>query len=747
MSDALERLSRDRAQNRVMSQSEIEDSFRRGGEAIYAGALGAGNQALLGLPEWVVRRGIGDEAVEKWLEDHGSSYRTGEILGTIGSSLIPVGGLAGRGLNLAGKAVQGARTTGNLARLGRGLQATGNFLRGTSPAARTVLGRMGQGVIRGGIEGALESGTRAAFGGRDVLGEAAGGALFGGAAGGLSSGLGEAGKALTELRKATTRPAFLSNVGTTQRSLRQAFEGGQVGGQAFRAGNVDDYLDDFVSFLKKKNVRTADELDDVARAARDDLGRQFEQYNRLDVPKPKDIDVYESITKNKSLNDEMMQIGEADVVKAIDQLTPKITAAGTNTNQLGAAKKIMDRNRPGIPGRDEAQFFAARTIRDNIMDRMSKEAQKAGLRGYQDLGKEWGYNELLGRISKQGDLNIASLNTGSGTAEKTALQKIMGLGAPGGTAGIAALGSDWEDPANIPSNLLKIGLAGVGGAALTGASASARNALMSRLDDLLLAASKNKGLAKVLGGAPAFDKKGNPIMSLITEQQAMTPSIRNLVNVAGRAGFPALNRSDAANRASMTERDRESLAPSEPEQADQIGEAAADAQQTPEGRAEYNSLVQQKLYQRFVEMYPLYAEDDQAFSQFVAGAERASEGFDPRRTAKLLFPREDDRKAFLAAYQTQQTVGQTIPNIGVQTSGLFGRSPLTLEQQGARATLEGAFLEASKLANIEPRDARKILEQVLDSNLSAAEKRQAILNQTRAWNQIGFEKLQAVGLG
>ena len=83
-----------------------------------AAMLGAGDELLFGLPEFVVNQ-IDREGVEKFKREN-EGYGVGEVLGTVGSAFIPLGGLAGSGLSAAGKAIgAGAKAGGIAAKAGQ----------------------------------------------------------------------------------------------------------------------------------------------------------------------------------------------------------------------------------------------------------------------------------------------------------------------------------------------------------------------------------------------------------------------------------------------------------------------------------------------------------------------------------------------------------------------------------------------------------------------------------------------------
>jgi hypothetical protein len=143
---------------------------------IAAGAYSAFNSALFGLPETVVKA-IGDDAadkrLEKWKTENESAMSTGDLVGTVGSMLIP-GGLItkglGKGLSLLGRGAE-ALKLGKLAKgIATGAKALdigGDIIRGT----RTIgegggkLAKVGGMALRGALGAAETSLPRAIISG------------------------------------------------------------------------------------------------------------------------------------------------------------------------------------------------------------------------------------------------------------------------------------------------------------------------------------------------------------------------------------------------------------------------------------------------------------------------------------------------------------------------------------------------------------------------------------------------------
>ena len=721
--DRLAAAARERSENVTASRG-----VERFVEQLPAAAAGAGSGALFGLPEYIAKQ-IDGEGFEDW-ERQNEGFRVGEVAGTIGSAFVPLGGLAGKGLQALGKAAGAGR-------VGAGLTRAGQFLQGTSAADKTAnLGRaITRAAVRGGLEGGAESALRAGFGERDILPEAlagtAGGAIFGGLSGALGRGV----EALTEARKGT-RDAVLSTSGLDTRAVRGGMKKtdfGSKGRTVMSPENLKDELydfvqrnrnilygqeDDIIEALYKKNKSAYDELDRLYRQNSGDIVARTNQYVRDAGPE---------------IAEEIMSTPNA--MRGIEDLGEQLSKTSTLVGKRKRLSEIIKKTGQRIE--DEGLHKAARIMSEALDDEINQLAMASGSRTLQDIGKDWKMQEVFADSIKREGSKLPGAGTGSATAEKTAMQRIMGYGTAGGTsgAGLAALGSDWEDPENIPGNVGKIALAGLLGSGLAGSLGAAKNVGLSGLDSLLRGAMKNPALVEKVSSA-----------------------LQPIASATGRAGVSTLLAADRAGKAVDAREERVQQmelgleAPSRQEGRQEARELGQEAKAEQQGQpSDYMNMVEQKLYQRFASLYPDYAQDEEAFSQFMEGARKASSDFDPKRTAKLLFPREEDRKAYLAALSARQSVDKNLPGVGEKDAGLFGfglgAKQLDEQQLGARATLEGAFLEAAKLANVDAKNARAVLQSIVDGKDSLTKKREKILAQVRAWNEQGFDALTRAGLG
>ena len=93
---------------------------------LLAGGEGAANEALFGAPEWLIRKLGGGADLDAKIAQYKRAHDIGGTVGLVGSSLIPVGGLAKSALGVgaragevgidAARAAKGAETALDLSR-------------------------------------------------------------------------------------------------------------------------------------------------------------------------------------------------------------------------------------------------------------------------------------------------------------------------------------------------------------------------------------------------------------------------------------------------------------------------------------------------------------------------------------------------------------------------------------------------------------------------------------------------------
>lgn len=740
MSDALDRLSREAN----LQRQQVAESIQLAREA--PGILaGAADEALFGLPEFIARA-INDEATENWIRENESGFRKGELVGTIGGSFIPTGALLGRGLGAAGRALQGGGRLGQT--IGRGLTTAGRFMTGANMAGRSIGAQVLGAAGRGAVEGGLESGIRAATNRRDVVGEGLTGAGFGAAGGALGEALRQTRRILPELRKGT-QGSVLGGAGLQSRNLRQALQRSTGAGSAgARIGRVQESLDDITDFVKRHpDLQHSWGRDDVLAAAYDQTRSMYKKLDELyDANKFSIRRAMEEKLTTPTPETEDLLLSTPGAREMLTSLSKRVDAARTMGAKRKTLENIIERTDPArvsMPTeKTQAEFLAARMLRDELDDQVNNLARASGVPDLQQAGKDWKALQALSGSEMRTMSQVPGTGTGSPTFEKALAGSVIG-----GAAGFG--GSSADDPDRIRNTLLTALGGGLAGSALSKTSGKLLQALGTKADDILEAATKNPQIMNLL--STLGRRVGRPI-----------------AQAAGRGGASALAAQSRAQQAEYmpgsTVREpqqlelfgegatgqggAETLASNPEAQAAQVGEATADRNENP---SRYEYLVTQKLYERFAMTFPEYANDAAAFQEFIGYARQASNNFDPTRTAELLFPHPDERKAYLDALENQKFIRQGIGSIRKE-EGIGGiiqgiMNSEDLESRGARETVQGAFVNAAKAANIPSKDAEAIFNRILylfPNNPRAREA--AIYDQMERWNARGFRNLRQAGI-
>lgn len=151
-------------------------------ENLGAGALGAADEALFGIPEFIAKK-VDRKGVQDYIDRHAQAYHTGEAVGTVGSMFVPLPGIGLlKGATGAAKLAKGADTALDVARLAGGAEK--------ATKAGIDWAKLAKLAKTGAISGAAEAGVRGVTSEKkpqDILKDIATGGAFG-AAGGLAGG-------------------------------------------------------------------------------------------------------------------------------------------------------------------------------------------------------------------------------------------------------------------------------------------------------------------------------------------------------------------------------------------------------------------------------------------------------------------------------------------------------------------------------------------------------------------------------
>lgn len=233
----------------------------------------------------------------------------------------------------------------------------------------------------------------------------------------------------------------------------------------------------------------------------------------------------------------------------------------------------------------------------------------------------------------------------------------------------------------------------------------------------------------------------------ISRSMAKTANVLSGLGAAGLQRFGSMVPGVAAAGAARQIKD-ESVAAAEPETPDQaeaadLGAEAAQAVATGDGR-EYGQRIAEIITQKWHEMgmeqyYP------GELPMFMAYARERTDGFAPMKTAQIMYPDEEERKRFLAAYEIATTLSETLPIAQERETRGLGlmdvpqapwlgttpriETPEQLESAAAYQQLANVLgKQAAAAAGAEGKATmeRKLEEIMTDRNLSTEGRRRAI---------------------
>lgn len=671
-------------------------------ESLGAGAAGAASGVLFDIPE-AIAKAVDKKSFEDWKARNATAYGAGQLAGTIGGSFIPVAGLVGKGLKVLGGAGKLAEGTNLLSKAGQGLEKLAS-----APAAGANFGQIASHLgQRAAVESALGEGVRSAAHGDD-LGTIGTNALTSGALGGVvgglaGGGLSQAGKLLQEFRKGT-RLADLERMGYDTKSLRNAlrqtfkqFGGGQTSskGAALKSTKLDDMLDQIQETTKAAGGRGEIDKGDIAEQL---YSKAKEGYGALDDLAEANQGVIHKAISEKAISDNASKFpGRPELENNLNDLISRLEKTPSLSDKRALLQNAVIK---GSRGNDTDLFDAATSLRNNLDSAVNDIAENSGNQSLKELGKQWKVANSLGDAEIRGDLAMQK-GTGSSTNEKAILAGALGIGG----AGAAGASSDWSDPSQIGANLGKTLLAGLGGAALAKGAAKAKTVGMSALDDVLKGALTNGG--KVI----------------------------QKIEQSGSVGGPALGRSVAGAVNQATTQQKQEIA-ANPQALAQVAEV---------NKTAHADLVKARLRQIWDTRFASQFKGEDAFNQFLAGAEQASRGFDPERTASLIYPDQADREAYLAALHGKKAIESNLAQSG-EKAGPFGLLGQTQEAKLAESALESAATDSMKLSGIDSKTATAAVKGILSGGGSLGEKKQKLLAILQKFNPQGFDALKGAGL-
>lgn len=617
-------------------------------EDLAAGGYSALDSALFGIPTLLVKTASKD-AYQK-LKELKERNIVASSIGDIGGAFIPTGGLlakgVGKGLGLGAKAFKAGSKGAQILGKGAQLADTASDIIRTGGALKDAKGLKGIGAaaLRGGLTAAEQVPARL-LSGEQTLPEALGGIALGG---GLGAGFKALGKVLPARKLGVSPEKFaetledtaLSGRGIKTAHMRKALNASAKNLGILGSGKVgygikeaDRMKTATLDMMKKFGLETED---DVAKFLSGEGDKWDEAYEVLKKSGIKVNDIAKSVVDSPEVA-EMITVYGDEAKKAVED----VSALVSKGKDVQSVKKLLQNeiamaNKSGTRV-DAYRAEVAKAIRENIDDTIMDLHPEL-----KQLKETWRDVQPLRQFALEEKLKIdAPATSGSPTqAKQMVAGAVLGAGGSG-----AAQEFDPTDPSTWGSAAGKV-LAGatlgsVGGAMLTKASGGMAQGLLGKTAEGIQAG------AKVLG--PLSAKIASVLGRIGLKEQVGVTTVAG--KMAGKIGKGAV--------------DEETISES-------VGaEAAAPDDIREEATTETNEKYTNVLRSIMQNDYAQYFADQMSYEEFEAEVGKLTDGFNPIKTAAIIFKDPDQRSKYLKDYNVAMKLkGVDVGEIAKQPNAL-----------------------------------------------------------------------------
>ncbi len=598
-----------------------------------AGSYEAANQALMGLPDWLVKTAGGSKNYQDLMKFKAENKMASDIgggIGTVGSFFIP-GGAVAKGLGLGAKALGAGKVA-------EGLGKAGQFL--AKPVAGEGVGKIfaragGQALEQSAVRNALDvsedsQGKEKDLGQRlgNIVGETALGGVLGG---GIGSGLGKitsklgaaktAGTTLGDIKAEnlldTAAQKTLAGIGAQGRDVKRFHI--MSGGGGGKGSKLEANEQKIANLIKKHGITDDPETHDAAEQLYKNTWRAIDA-------------AAESVDPGKVAN----------IVGEIGGEFPKLDRSSLMNFRNSLVQKLDDyKFSTALTPGDMDTYRALRTAKDQLDDQIAKAsgidpktiALGKELKPLNDFLDIMRYRDSVGAVG-------GPVSMGSNTQPKQIMGDVATKMLAGGSAGatIGAAGSSDDDRIK---NALLGGLAGTaGGAAL------------------------QKILAKGLtSGKMGIDRAIG---------KALTPEVAAKLGQAGEKGV------EIAEKAAPGVTAAAAKAPAILADAQREGEALAAAapEAVPGAKLEVNAKFKATIDRALEDTYNRYY-SDMSPDEFMANIKEVTGGLDPAnpKTAQIIAGFDPNvASQYLKEYNTLLKVSTYTPDTGIggTVAGMLG---------------------------------------------------------------------------
>lgn len=651
---------------------------------------GFGNSMLLGIPQAVVEKLGGKEGVQSYIDSH-PSYNAGGVAGDIASTMInPLkllgGGLVKIGERVAPKIVEGAEAAPNVVqKIGQGMQNLG-----TTTGIKAIPGQA--------INNALQQTVRSVAGNDpDAEQHILQAGLIGGIGGLGTTALANVGKITTEAEKLATKSS-LAGMDLQQRKLLNDFLKNSGNGSALsKVGKPEDFLNELADIKTKYNLTGGPGDDEKLAQAYIQKKSEWNQLDQLADANP-DF-VHNAVFDAGDSVDQSIQNAFKFGAKPQPGLVEDMYQGVVNEPNLAAKRQylqqIIDNNKnhmgwtPGTEGRtSQASFMAAMGMRGALDDSVKALAEQSGMPGLLDSAKEWGPLQTLAQGNLRDQMSLPKESTGSPTAEKLFTENLLKEGGSGLMEGLARGG-------------------------ISGLIGSAASKVIPKV--------VNKFWGATRGPLQAINKAG---------QESGT--FDKLGQVAQVAGGPATRLGGSLIANAQTDESQQPI-----------------DQATPESNNDPEAMLKNGINTLWMEGYgQMYGPPDPSspiYQQFEQGVKmhlthNGTSPIDMRLAAGIMFPDEEDKKAYLDTYEKVEKVKSLFPQ-AMQYSGFkIINSP---EAMAADNALKDVYAEA---VGGDKKGAENAYNRIMHSYYNPDQKKQLLLGTIAKSNPHGADLLKQAGV-
>ena len=664
-----------------------------GGAAGLAGAESAANTALFGIPEIILKA-----ANSPTYRDYAAlkeRHPTATTVGTVAGSLAPTEGGLVSGLAKGAKLVRAGKAAETLAK-------GANIIRKGGQVGK--LGKVGSAAARGLLMSGEQLLPRVVTG-QTTLPDVATELAFGGALGGGAGAIGKYAERIPEYMKTLSKwgnKTVLSDADMTTKVLRAQ--------KRYAGDDPAAYLKELADFKEKMHLEREPKLDAFKKEVKETWRNIGKAYDKSGYKLTDDLD---KILQGDDIREIIAREPEeakriADIVGQVDR-----------TSNMYEKRKFLNNILYNVNSEPKDKDIA-RGILDTLEDTagvlsgMSLPEARYKMR----MMKPFEAADIAEEMSMKG----AGITRGSDTAAKFVL-----AGAGGALGGLSQTGGIVDDPTN-PEKWGRFATALLGGSVAGFTSkqigmAAAR--LARKLDPDDIAAMMQKG---------QFDK-------IIAMAEKVNPE--DVIKPASKLMAQQMQKKYTGKQEERTVNGMPILAEAEP---GQIGQEGAMPEQPV--NAQFMDKLNSKLYDDYLKYYA----NQMDFDTFYEQVRKVTNNFEPKKSAKILYPDPKQRAKFLKDYAVAQKVGSTNLEETFKRSSMldFLDSGKAAERELGRKelvnTIAGLVTDEGKMPSQE--HLKRIdsdIRTILALKVPEEQKKQILLQQLAGYG-LDYETLSSMGL-